>query len=40
MPPAARAHYKEYHPNEVSMTEALNYRYGADRSTERRDAQP
>lgn len=28
MTPAARAHYKEYHPNEVSMTEALNYRYG------------
>ncbi|MBB3957285.1 Ca2+-dependent phosphoinositide-specific phospholipase C [Novosphingobium sediminicola] len=28
MPPAARAQYKEYHPNEVSMTEALNYRYG------------
>lgn len=24
----ARAQYKEYHPNEVSMQEALNYRYG------------
>jgi hypothetical protein len=28
MPPEARAQYKEYHPNEVSMPEALNYRYG------------
>lgn len=28
MPPEMRARYKEYHPNEVSMTEALNYRYG------------
>lgn len=28
MPPEARAQYKEYHPNEVSMPEALSYRYG------------
>jgi hypothetical protein len=28
MPPEAGAQYKEYHPNEVSMPEALNYRYG------------
>lgn len=28
MPPAQRAQYKEYHPNDVSMPQALSYRYG------------